>query len=226
MCACACASPPVFFVKQIPFWTPTREWEGQDAFLIGGGPSLISFDFTLLQGRNVIGCNDAFHLGPQIVSICMFGDAGWWNRNKWKLEKFTGRIVTNAPSIAHLKIPNMLMMKRVRDGIHSGDTLGWNYSTGALAINLAISLGAARIFLLGYDLQNKDSKSHWHTHGKDVREYSFQRFMRGFTVVKAGIPQGVQVLNVTDGTSRLDCFAKVNFEVFYSVLKEKEAVAA
>lgn len=205
-------------------WTPGKEWLGQNAYLIGGGPSLEGFNFTLLAGRNVIGCNDAFHLGPEIIRICVFGDAGWWHRNKWQLEKYAGRIVTNAPSIMHLKIPNVHKMRRQRDGIHNHDTLGWNYSTGALAINLAISLGAVHIWLLGYDLCNNKAKSHWHNHGKPTREYSFQRFIRGFRKVKETLPAGVRVLNVSDGTSKLDCFETVGFpDLFRSLQFDPQA---
>lgn len=204
---------------QLDLWTPTREWDGEDAFLVGGGPSLAGFDFSLLRPLNVLGCNDAFHLGAGVVDFCVFGDAGWWNRNKWTLEKnFAGRTVTNAPSLIHLKIPNVLRMRRVRDGIHSGDTLGWNYSTGALAINLAISLGARRIFLLGYDLCNRDGASHWHVHGKATQQYAFDRFRRGFDMVKASLPAGVQVFNVTDGGSKLTAFPMFSFEALAGLI--------
>ena len=202
-----------------PVWVPGREWEGQAAFLIGGGSSLERFDFTLLTGLNVIGCNDAFHLGPEIVRVCVFGDAGWWHRNKWHLEKYAGRIVTNAPSLMHLRIPNVQKMKRIRDGIHNHDTLGWNYSTGALAINLAISLGAVKIYLLGYDLTNVGNKSHWHKYGKATREFCFSRFLRGFETLKAALPAGVSVVNVSDGSSKLNCFETISFETLLKVIK-------
>jgi len=208
-------------------WTPSREWAGQDAILIGGGPSLTEFDFNLLKGLNTIGCNDAYRLGSEIVNTCVFGDPNWWQKNKWELEKFKGRLVTNAQTLLHLKIPNLLKMKRIRDGIHGGDTLGWNYSTGALAINLAISLGAVRIWLLGYDISNKDMKSHWHNHNpKATQDYAFDRFTKGFKMVKTCLPREVRVFNVTDGSSKLDCFEKVSFAVFYSSLKDEKEDAA
>lgn len=200
-------------------WTPTREWEGQDAFLIGGGPSLAGFDFSLLEGLNVIGCNDAFHLGPSVVKICVFGDGQWWHKNKWKLEKFQGRIVTNSPTVKDFKIPNVLQMERQRDGIGTGSSLGWNFSTGAMAINLAISLGASRVFLLGYDLSNKGTKSHWHEHNsKPIENYSFSRFLQGFGKVKSCLPEGVEVFNITDGTSQLKCFEERSLSELSAVL--------
>jgi len=200
-------------------WFPSKEWNGQKAFLIGGGPSLTGFDFSVLKGRNTIGCNDAYHLGSEVIKFCVFGDANWWQHNKFKLEKFEGRLVTNAPCLMHLNLPNIHRTRRLRDGIHSGNTLGWNYSTGALAINVAVSLGASDIYLLGYDLTNKGDQSHWHNHnGKKTQEFAFARFTRGFACVRASLPEGVRVFNVTDGSSRLNSFERISFADLYKVL--------
>jgi len=204
-------------------WFPAKEWGGGRAFLIGGGPSLRGFDFSLLKPEHVIGANDAFSLGGDIVKYCVFGDANWWQHNKFKLETFTGRVVSNAPSLIPMNVPYLLKTARQRDGIHSGTTLGWNYSTGALAINLAISLGAVSIYLLGYDLCNQHSKSHWHDHNpKTTQEFTFKRFLRGFQCVKSSLPEGVKVINVTDGTSRLDCFEKMEYAQLFSMLLENQ----
>lgn len=208
-------------------WTPTPEWEGQDAFLIGGGPSLAHFDFALLKGRNVIGCNDAFFLGPEIVSICCFGDVSWWQKQKQKLAKFPNRLVTNAPSVLPYNLPNLLKTRRVYNGLHKGSTLGWNYSTGALAINLAINLGAKRIFLLGYDLANIGKDHHWHQHNqKPVREPSFQRFIGGFKRLAQDVPANVQILNVSNGTTRLQVWPVITFAAFHASLGEPKLQAA
>jgi len=210
-------------------WTPPKEWEGQEAYLIGGGPSLTGFDFSLLRGRNVIGCNDAFRLGPDIISYCIFGDPGWWQKNRHELEQWPGRLVTNAPTMLSWEVPRLHKMARERDGIHSGSTLGWNYSTGAAAINLAISLGAIRIYLLGYDLSNRGNVSHWHPwNSKTTQEYAFRRFLNGFLCVSRSLPPGVSVINVTDGSSRLPVFPRMSFLEFLETLKavEKEEIAA
>jgi len=205
-------------------WTPTREWEGADAFLIGGGPSLKNFDFSLLEGKNVIGCNDAYHLGPTIVSICVFGDQKWWQRNKWKLETFPNRIVTNSPSLLAYRLPtNFRKMIRLHTGFsHGGDALAWNYSTGALAINLAVILGAKRIFLLGYDLGVKGAEHHWHDHNPEpIKESVFTRFIGGFQTVKQALPKEIEVFNVTDGSSNLKIFPTMDFTKFIGMLKTK-----
>lgn len=198
-------------------WKPEPEWQGQDAFLIGGGPSLNSFDFGTLKGANTIGCNDAYHLGSSVVKILLFGDASYFHRCKWDLEKFGGKVVTNAPTLTPLEIPWLLRMERVEEGWGTGSKLSWHASTGAAAINLAVSLGAARIFLLGYDMGVRNNNSHWHRHAvKTTTEETFQRFIKGFGAVAQELTKhpNVVVYNVTDGTSRLPYFPQVTFVDF------------
>jgi hypothetical protein len=196
-------------------WTPLPIWKDQDAFLIGGGPSLTGFNFSGLKGRNVIGCNDACFLGFPPLSYCVFGDAGWWQRNREAIQKMPGPFVSNAPSIQHCNLPNVLKVGRWRDGLQTGNVLGWNYSTGALAMNLAVSLGASRIFLLGYDLRNQDKKSHWHKRNPNLtKDSSFAKFSRGFNRIaedlKALYPS-ISVFNVSDGTSQLKFWTIISF---------------
>lgn len=198
-------------------WVPAKEWEGQDAYSIGGGSSLANFDFSKLRGRNCIGCNDAFHLGLDIVKVCAFGDHSWFHKNFSELEQFKGKVVTNAPHLLDYNTVSWLLrMKRQKHGIADGDSLAWNYSTGAMAINLAISMGASRIFLLGYDLCfNKDGISHWHSYvNRPTTTHAYNRFLEGFRKLAAELPRypNVRVINVTDGTSLLDCFPCATFD--------------
>lgn len=198
-------------------WTPPKDWLGQDAFIIGGGSSLRKFDFKQLKGANTIGCNNAFRLGPEICKICLFGDASYFERTKWELEKFEGQVVSCAPSVANYQVPWIKKMARVRDGLHIGNVLGWNYSTGAAAVNLAISLGADQIYLLGFDMRNsqKDGKTHWHdAYPKPTTSIAFTRFLRGFDNLNTALKDfpNVNVYNVGDGTSDLRCFKLISFQ--------------
>ncbi len=189
--------------------------------MIGGGPSLKGFDFERLQSKKVIGCNDAYQLGPSIVDICLFCDASFFHKEKQALEKWEGRKVTNAPTLMEVNCPWLLQMQRQKDGLSEGHVLGFNLSTGACAINLAITLGARRIFLLGYDLaRSVEGRSHWHdTNPKKTQDASFERFRRGFEQVKKDLIlfPNVQVFNVTDGSSRLQCFDRISFEDLWAL---------
>lgn len=209
-------------IQQTPYWTPPADWVGQDAFLIGGGSSLRDFQFARLAGRNVIGCNDAVWLGSQIISYGTFGDVGWLTRNVARLGQMELPVVTNATHVAGLNLSWLFRTKRQSEGWAKGDTLAWNHSTGALAINLAGSLGARRIFLLGYDLCNQKGKSHWHEHNRAlILDQNFQRFERGFMRLRDNMPAGIQVFNVTDGSSRLKVFPNLSFTDLDGILKHE-----
>jgi hypothetical protein len=213
----------------MPAWTPTPEWRDQDAFLIGGGSSLEKFPFASLDGKNTIGCNDAFRLGPDIVKICLFGDASFFHKFKWDLKSFGGRVVTCAPALLTIQSGWLLQMNRDKHGLFEGNVLGWNFSTGAAAVNLAVTLGAKRIFLLGYDMgKRKDGKSHWHNHRhKMIPDASYARFIQGFCRVYEALKKrpAVQVLNVTDGSSQLPFFDRIDFSSFMGVLSQEEKAA-
>jgi hypothetical protein len=206
----------------MPKWTPSKEWKGQDAFIVGGGSSLYGFDFGKLRGRNTIGCNAAFRLGPEIIKICYFGDISFWRENHKELAEFKGRVVTSKPDIYDSPHPWLLHMRRIQGGLHSGHMLGWNYSSGAAAINLAISLGSARIYLLGFDMGCVNAASHWHSHyeGKLTRRGTFKRFEIGFHRVAADLKRfrRVVVYNVTDGSSKLEGFPRISFAELEEVL--------
>lgn len=212
----------------MPNWSPKPEWKGADVYLVGGGSSLRKFNFTALRGRNTIGCNHAYLLGPDVIQYCLFSDPSFWEKNKDQLAVFKGKVVTCAAILHNKPIPWLLQMRRIRDGLHEGNILGWNYSTGAAAINLAVSLGASRIFLLGYDLgvqpngANGKPVSHWHdNHPTPPREEAYRRFLRGFHNVAASLKRlpDVQVYNVTDGSSKLDVFERISFDTVYDILQ-------
>jgi len=206
-------------------WTPTPEWKDQDAYIIGGGSSLRAFNFQLLEGLNTIGCNDAFRLGKNVVKYCMFGDASYFHKMKHQLQAAGMPLITVAPSIEGLNFPDMHCFKRRSSGLGTGSVCGWNYSTGAAAINAALSLGARRVFLLGIDM-NPDEKgrTHWHGHrGTPTRAAVFDRFQRGFANVhrdhRITFP-GTEVIHVLDAPSRLPFFPQMNFKQLYEHLDQ------
>ena len=206
-----------------------KEWNGQDVIIIGGGSSLTEFPFEQLAGRNVIGVNEAFRFGTEIVPRNIFGDIEWWNRNKWTLEDYAlkkgGVLYSISPGTERLRMPYLRQLTRISLGISlQPDKLAWNYSTGAAAVNLAVLLGARRIFLLGFDMAAPNGESHWHRYRKKVTgEESFARFMKGFEQLAAQLKKNlpaVKVYNVGDGSSRLSYFEKISFEEFWNKTSE------
>lgn len=191
---------------------PNKTWAGKDAFVVGGGSSLKDFDFRSLAGKNTIGVNDAFRLGPSIIKVCIFGDDTWFNRVKWELENFQGKVVSLALSMHKYKLPWMIKLGRCKEGVGDGKNLGWYCSTGASAICLACFLGASRVFMLGFDMKLNNTKSHWHQYrNRTTSEHAFLRHLRGMVrlgqEVSASFPN-TKVINVTN-ESRIDAFPKM-----------------
>lgn len=201
----------------MPRTAPIPDWAGEDVAIIGGGHSLKSFDWKQLDGINTIGCNQAFLLGSRICNVCAFGDPGFWEEyqtERKSLEKYTGWVVTNA----YLGVmPDWLTyMPRVDRGLCSdGKRLAWNLNTGAMAINLALIMGAARVFLFGYDMfRVPDGAIHWHGQSlQQTQPEHYARFQSGFDDLRAALPKefpGRSVINVSDGASRLSGFPIVS----------------
>lgn len=211
-------------------WTPTKEWDGQEVHIIGGGSSLLNFNFNLFKGLNTIGCNEAFNLGPDIIKFCIFSDIAWFNRKKWDLERYNkagGKVVSISPGTMNFKLPWLLQVTRESSGVHvGGNKMGWNYSTGAAAINLALSLGGRVIYLYGFDLKaNPQKKTHWHTHyAATTPDPTFARFIRGFKTVYAQLARfpHTKIWNVTNGESQLPMFERINLTGMTKRLQEEQ----
>lgn len=216
----------------MPRTDPLPQWMG-DVFLIGGGPSLRGFDFTQLWNLPTIGCNQAFLLGPEICKICIFGDYKFWAAFARPLSGFSSWVAS--PRHTMTKQADWIHFFERQDEGLSTTKLAWNANTGAAAINLALILGAGRVFLLGYDCQMdadnsaKHESTHWHDKRIEVPQpQHYDRFLNGFRQVARVLPvvfPGRRVFNVSEGTSRIDCFPVVDFESV-GLQKELHAVGA
>ena len=210
----------------MPHWKPTSDWEGCDVFIIGGGDSLRKFDWSLLKDENTIGCNSAFTLGAEICKICLFGDSKWFRKFERELAQYKGVVFTNAPQMFNTKVPWVWTMPREIIGLHV-NALGWNENTGASAINLALILGAQKIFLLGFDMHlSNNGKPNWHNKvmQKPVKGV-YPKMLKAFRYVvrdlKSKFP-GKKIINVTDD-SNLNCFPKIGCKRFWQERKKVSA---
>ncbi|GAG26616.1 unnamed protein product, partial [marine sediment metagenome] len=134
----------------------------------------------------------------------------WLKIHRGRLINFRGITVTNNKRCAEDWIK-----KVVRDKVGfsaNQKRLAWNHNTGAMAVNLAVLLGAKKIYLLGFDmkLESKRGDANWFRNEKDKpNAQSYPRFLSGFEHVKAGVKQaGVEVVN-TNPNSAMECFPKV-----------------
>src|SRR5574343_122154 len=208
----------------MPRWSINPVWEGTSCVIIGGGPSLTGFDWSLLVNENTIGCNTAFALGEKICKVCVFGDDRWWKSFQFELSKYKGIVFTNSPQLLNSKIPWLWTVPRESRGLHK-NALGWNGNTGASAINLGLLFGAKKIYLLGYDMKRTKQKSNWHDKIIDpnaVKDSVYSKFAQQFKFVHSDWKKkfaDVEIWNVTnDSGLSQDIFPWMSVKDFVSGL--------
>ncbi len=136
--------------------------QDEDVFIIAGGSSLSDFDFNLLKDKKTIAINRAceYVINPTAIY--------WTDKRVYRWYK---KIIDNLSCIKVTSVDDSIMnsditiLKRSDDSIFRKDRrdliLAGNNS-GFGAIDLAIKMGAKRIFLLGYDMRIMNDKQHFH----------------------------------------------------------------
>ena len=168
-------------------WCVPNIWEGGEAWIIGGGPSITeqfnipnkivkavvegtttpsaySPYLSAIHDKHVIGVNMSYKLGDW-VDFVFYGDNGYFLREKKGLAEFPGIKVTCSPQGGQYS-----WIKYVgRDGNHhrgispNPSMVSWNGNSGAAAISLAAHLGVKKIILLGFDMKlGEGNAQHWH----------------------------------------------------------------
>jgi len=163
-------------------FTKGINWEGEDAYIVGGGTSLSHFPFSVLKGRNVIGCNASWRLGADICPIVFFGDIQWWER--WKeevLNEYEGLLFSYHPFAIETKNRQIYGMPKANNCIRRGH-ISWYQNSGASALVMAAQFGAKRIYLLGFDMKlGSNGKNNYHDDSVfPIRREVFPKFKKGF----------------------------------------------
>lgn len=165
-----------FLAQNITTILPTNSWAGKTCFIIGGGPSLEGFDWSLLSGYPTIGINKTFQQFFADINYSMdynFFDLvqhsvepkqlGYELHKKWLeykgIKLFIRQDETHgfAAGIYYVK---KLFKKAISFDLNAGIYPMNNSGGGALM--LALALGCKNIGLLGYDFKVKGNKTHWH----------------------------------------------------------------
>lgn len=188
------------------FWEIPELWPGSTVFIIGGGPSLLQHDLSIIHNQRAIGVNHAFSLGPWI-DICWFGDKQWLHTNIKKLNQFGGLIATCSTEIESRQRKNIKYVGRSKQyGIEfkKRTHVAWNSNSGASAISLAYWLGARRVILLGFDMRipaDPAENTHWHNEYEKKFERTgklfnpYPRFLKGWDfIVKDAAHIGLEII--------------------------------
>ena len=208
-------------------------WEGQPAYLIGGGPSLKSFDWSLLTNKpNVIVVNRAFVEVPT-ASVFFTEDARFLLRFPKEFSKewaaFQGLKVwhcLNEAEIPEVKaaVPDLHVILNKRQDKHWSRSFadGLSYSSNSMvgAINIACLLGADPIFLLGVDCRSGELRmDNYHDSYKsdpmwEVGSNAADQFKSDFENWVHIHTKDRNIVNLInpDYESRVECWPKVNWK--------------
>lgn len=183
------------------------QWAGRRCFIIGGGPSLKDFDFSLLENELTIGINRAYEkfspVSPTILYSmdtrfyrwCCGGDYG--EEAKRKFVDFSGiRLWCDLGNFPFENLYYIRSRGRYGTPVSLGGIFHGNNS-GYGAIQVALALGAAPIYLLGFDLKHEaDGRSHWHSgHPEKQTPQMIQCFHEGFKQLSFGFSDRIVNLN-------------------------------
>ncbi len=194
------------------------DWIGRTAVCLASGPSLSAADVSQVglawaSGRaKVIAVSDTYRLAPWADAV-FSADLNWWKlhhpqlcrRDDVKAELWTGDNV----AAARFGINRMRMANRPGLGTYQLHTGG---NSGYMAVNLAFLWGAARIVLLGFDMQATDGRKHFFGDHPSplVQQQNFGEWRHRFDGLAADLQQrGVAVVNCTR-TTALECFPRAD----------------
>lgn len=166
------------------------------------GPSMSQAVADAVRGKcKVVVVSDAVRLAPW-ADVMVSSDLKWWKHHE---PEFAG------PKYATVEIPHT--------DIKRFDTETATNS-GLLALKVAVSLGAKRVLLLGYDM---GGTHFFGPHPEPLRNTKPERF-EVFKKQFAGFaPRGVEIINCTPG-SALDCFPRGELDACLGFAQERAAL--
>ena len=212
---------------------PDGAWKNKPCFIVGGGPSLKGFDWTMLKGYRTIGVNRAFErFEPTIIFSMDTRFLNWVMNDKYTLVKdgaetkakfmaskaykvwlctYTiglpkGFFIVHVATSYFYGLRNF-SLSSMQEGICHGDNSGY------AALNLAVCLGANPIYLLGFDCKHENGRSHWHEgHVMGQKRKDAEKWASRFEIAaKILAPTEFRVVNLNPD-SALECFEKMSPE--------------
>jgi len=188
-----------------------RLWPGQTVAILASGPSLVADDVArvIAAGLPIIAIKEAQRLAPaaDVLYAC---DARWWRHFGPSLTGFAG---------LRYALEETPYAQTLRNGGYTGldldpTALRTGKNSGYQAVNLAVHVGAAKIILLGFDMQPGKTGDHFfgqHRYPGSVPP-AYRDFREMFaTIVEPLRAADVEVLNATPG-SALEAFPIVSLE--------------
>lgn len=195
--------------REFEFWPIEPLYRGQTIFCLASGPSLTAEICAKVRGRRRIVVNTSCMLAPD-ADVLFFTDSGWYEPRREIVKNWPGHVMSMSRT-AKRELPDKV--KRIQG---CGDPMfppifrpgaafiQQGRSSGHTAVSLAISLGASKVVLLGYDMRVVGDREHHHTEYTGPRD--LQQYARDFVPAfngwyDAARKVGVEIVNATPGSA-------------------------
>jgi len=191
--------------------------------IIGGGPSLTAEDVTSVCGTGwrIIGINDAYLLVDRAggsMWVHYFCDRKWylWHHERPEYARRQTDFTVSLENVGFHMGDVKRLQNLGREGWHSAIRHGvcTGRNSGFQAIYLAMMAGAARIVLLGFDMDRTPGRSHWfgnHPAGNPDGD-ALGRFASEISkLAKTARQIGCEIINASPHT-KLTCFERVTLK--------------
>jgi hypothetical protein len=207
------------------FWPVPREWEGDTAFIVGGGPSVLDVDLEALRGRRVIVINSSVHAVPW-ADFLYFGDWRWYNEpeNRAAVAGFAGRVITTSQMVSDKKV--FICRKTKPPGLAlARDSLMQKWTSLTAATNLAAHLvgSGGTIVWLGIDGKPAADGRAWHhkPHRWPAKPARYDRHRADLaTMIEPLRTMGITLWNASPGSAYADLWPVIDLQ---DVLGERRA---
>jgi hypothetical protein len=210
--------------REFEYWTPEPLFEGKTVFCLASGPSMTQAVADKVKGHSAIVVNSSCTLAPW-ADVLYFTDSSWYEAHRDVVANWHGCVISMSRT-AKRELPDKV--HRVRGEFmpafpaKNSPSILQGRSSGHTAISLAVSLGARRIPLLGYDMCMVAGREHHHSEysgPRDLDQYA-REFVPAFKGWNANaLKAGVEILNCTPGSA----IVEFPFADLDEVIQEAEA---
>jgi hypothetical protein len=200
-------------------------------FIIGGGPSAMDVDFSILQNELVVCINDAYRDFPDATAIYWVDDS--WGANNYDnlVAHNCNLIFTSRPAhhISYLRNPdpttvcNTYMLKRTGEhGFNPTPDCLMGNNSGVQVLNLIVNMKPETIVLIGYDMRTvvvgKKTRSHYHDEerppiGEHIYTDLFTPSMKALAKGMKELGSKVRIINANP-ESAVRCFEFGDYTTF------------
>jgi len=201
-----------------------KDKEDKSLFIVGGGPSLIDFDWALLKDKNVLVINRAFQKVPNALGL-FWNDVNFHKIFEKEIDNFKGiKMTTTRYGMSHTCDCDIIWVKGrsyladLNGPIEESPyVIRQGGNTGYSALNVAYHLGAKTIYLLGYDMKLDNNKMNWHDGYPDQIPTSART--ESFLMVFLGANEtyeekGIKIYNVNSNSNLTEFETKTIQQVF------------